>query len=66
MSKVTVYTWMKNAKFIEELRRRSDEVYQHSLQTLSAGRTKAVEKLLQLVNSDREDIALGACALAGC
>jgi hypothetical protein len=44
------------------LGRQKEEIYKESLENLKAGGKKAVEKLLTLINSKREEIALRACS----
>ena len=62
VSKPTVYAWLKDKRFTEELQRQRQQVYNESLEVLKTGHKKAVDKLLELVNSKKDDIALRACA----
>jgi putative insertion element HTH domain-containing protein len=60
VSKVTAYKWMKNDRFKEELQRRRDELYEETLEILKIGGNKAVNKLIRLIESRNEAIALRA------
>jgi AcrR family transcriptional regulator len=62
ISKPTVYNWFKDEVFKAELQRQREGVYKESLDALKAGGQRAVERLLKLINSKREDIAIRACA----
>jgi hypothetical protein len=60
ISKPTVYTWMKNDVFKEDLQRQREEFYTESLELLKAGQNKAVKSLIKLIDSPRPEIALRA------
>jgi AcrR family transcriptional regulator len=62
VSKPTLYKWLKDEHFKAELSRQREEIYKESLETLRAGGKRAVEKLLKLIDSKRDDIALRACS----
>ena len=56
VSKVTVYAWLKQEGFREELRRRREEVVRGALETLKANTAKATETLVKLLDSEKEAI----------
>ena len=56
VSKVTVYGWLKEEAFREELRRQREEVVREALETLKANVSKATETLVKLLDSDKEGI----------
>lgn len=56
VSKATVYTWLKEEAFREELRRQREEVVRGALETLKANTAKATETLVKLLDSDKEGI----------
>lgn len=56
MSKATVYAWLKEEAFREELRRQREEVVREALETLKANVSKATETLVKLLDSEKEGI----------
>ena len=56
VSKVTVYGWLKEEPFREELRRQREEVVRGALETLKANTAKATETLVKLLDSEKEGI----------
>lgn len=62
VSKPTLYKWLRDEDFKAELSRQREEIYKESLENLKAGGKRAVQRLLALINSKREEIALRACS----
>ena len=60
VSRPTVYGWLEEDAFSEEVRKQKDLIYGRAIDSLSAGTEEAVTKLLKLVNSRNENIALRA------
>ena len=56
VSKATVYAWLKEEAFREELRRQREEVVREALETLKANVSKATETLVKLLDSDKAGI----------
>jgi AcrR family transcriptional regulator len=56
VSKVTVYEWLKQEIFRQELKRQRDELIERALDTLKANVTKATETLVKLLESKSEPI----------
>lgn len=56
VSKATVYAWLKEEAFREELRKQREEVVRGALETLKANTAKATETLVKLLDSDKEGI----------
>lgn len=56
VSKVTVYDWLKQESFREELRRQRDELIERALDSLKANVTRATETLVKLLDSKSEPI----------
>ena len=56
VSKATVYAWLKEDAFREELRRQREEVVRGALETLKANTAKATETLVKLLDSEKEGI----------
>jgi hypothetical protein len=54
VSKVTVYAWLKQEIFRQELKRQRDELIERALDSLKANVTKATETLVKLLDSDSE------------
>ena len=54
VSKVTVYAWLKEEIFRQELKRQRDELIERALDSLKANVTKATETLVKLLDSDSE------------
>ena len=60
VAKATFYGWLKQEAFKKELDRQKNLLYDRAIESLTAGTDKAVEKLMKLVNSRNENIALRA------
>ena len=56
VGKATVYEWLKNETFKDELRRHREEIVKGALETLKANVTKATEVLVGLLDSQNEGI----------
>ncbi len=56
VGKATVYGWLKEEAFREELRRQREEVVRGALDTLKANVSKATETLVKLLDSEKEGI----------
>ena len=56
VSKVTVYAWLKQENFRQELKRQRDELIRGALDSLKANVTKATETLVKLLESKSEPI----------
>ena len=56
VSKATVYGWLKEEAFREEIRRQREEVVRAALDTLKANTAKATETLVKLLDSEKEGI----------
>ena len=56
VSKVTVYAWLKQENFRQELKRQRDELIRGALDSLKANITKATETLVKLLDSESEPI----------
>lgn len=56
VSKATVYAWLKEEPFREELRKQREEVVRGALETLKANVGKATEALVKLLDSEKEGI----------
>ena len=60
VSKATVYAWLKEAAFKEELRRQRNEISKAALERMKAGMARATDTLLKHLDSPRENISLRA------
>ena len=60
VSKPTVYGWLKEEGFSGEVRKQKDLIYSRAIDSLAAGVNNAVAKLMKLLNSRNEAIALRA------
>ncbi len=60
ISKVTVYGWLKEDTFREELRKQRDEVVRRALEALQANVTKATKTLVKHLDSKHENISIRA------
>ena len=60
VGKATVYGWLKQEFFREELNRRRKEVVELALETLKANVNKATEKLVEHLDSEKETISIRA------
>lgn len=56
VSKSTVYAWLKDTNFKEELERQRDVLVKSAFNRLKGSVTKAVDELIKLLNSPRPDI----------
>jgi predicted DNA-binding protein YlxM (UPF0122 family) len=56
VSKVTVYDWLKQENFRQELKRQRDELIERALDSLKANVTRATETLVKLLDSKSEPI----------
>ena len=60
INKTTVYEWLRNETFREELKRQRDAVIERALDSLNANIAKATKKLVQHLDSKRENISIRA------
>src|SRR5215831_16080431 len=60
VGKATVYGWLKQESFREELYRRRKEVVDLAFETLKANVNKATEKLVEHLDSEKETISIRA------
>jgi len=58
--KSTLYEWLKNESFRQELKRQRDEVIDRALDCLKANIAKAAETLIKHLGSSREIISIRA------
>lgn len=56
VAKATLYGWLKEKAFKEELRNQREEVVRGALETLKANTAKATETLVKLLDSEKEAI----------
>ena len=56
VSKVTVYEWLKQENFRQDLKRQRDELIERALNSLKANIAKATETLVKLLDSKSEPI----------
>ena len=56
VSKVTVYDWLKQENFRQELKRQRDELIERALDSLKANVSRATETLVTLLTSKSEPI----------
>ena len=56
VGKATVYEWLKNETFRDELRRHREDIVTGALETLKANVSKATEALVGLLGSENESI----------
>ena len=61
ISRTAYYSWLKDDAFKQELKRQRDELIEYAMGKLKLSVTKAVDELVGLMNSKREDIRRGAC-----
>jgi len=61
ISKGSLYTWLKEKSFSEELKRQRDEVVKDSLARLKTAITRAVEELIKLMDSPKPELRRLAC-----
>jgi Transposase len=60
ISKATVYQWLKDQNFRQELKRHRDGIIEHALDSLKANLARASETLVKHLNSTRENISIRA------
>jgi hypothetical protein len=60
INKTTVYEWLRNETFREELKRQRDAVIEHALDSLKANISKATQTLVKHLDSKRENISIRA------
>ncbi len=60
VSKATVYEWLKDEAFRQELKRQRDAVIERALDSLKANIAKATETLVKHLDSKRENISIRA------
>ena len=60
VGKATVYGWLKEKAFKEELRSQREEVVKGALDTLMANVAKATETLVKHLDSEKENISIRA------
>jgi hypothetical protein len=60
INKTTVYEWLKDKTFREELKRQRDAVIDRALDSLKANIAKATETLVKHLDSEHENISIRA------
>jgi hypothetical protein len=60
VSKVTVYEWLKQENFRQDLKRQRDELIERALNSLKANIAKATLTLAKHLDSKRENISIRA------
>jgi len=60
INKTTVYEWLRNETFREELKRQRDAVIERALDSLKANIAKATKTLVKHLDSKRENISIRA------
>lgn len=60
INKTTVYEWLKDETFRQELKRQRDAVIERALDSLKANIAKATETLVKHLESKRENISIRA------
>ena len=63
IAKPRIYKWLKQEKFREALRKAQDEVFSDAIGRIKAGVSKAVTKLVALIDSPDETISVRACGM---
>ena len=56
IGRVTYYTWLKDEVFKQELKRQRDEVVKGAIDRLKIAMTKAVNGLIELMDTKRPDL----------
>ena len=59
INKTTVYEWLRDETFRQELKRQRDIVIESALDSLKANIAKATETLVKHLDSTRENISIG-------
>ena len=60
INKTTVYEWLRNKTFREELKRQRDAIIERALDSLKANIAKATKALVKHLDSKRENISIRA------
>jgi len=60
INKTTVYEWLKEEAFRQELKRQRDAIIERALDSLKANLAKAAETLVKHLTSTRENISIRA------
>jgi Helix-turn-helix of insertion element transposase len=60
INKSTTYEWLKDETFRRELKRQRDEIIERALDSLKANIVKATKKLVEHIDSKRENISIRA------
>jgi hypothetical protein len=60
INKTTVYEWLKDDGFRQELKRQRDAIIDRALDSLKANIAKATETLVKHLDSERESISIRA------
>jgi inorganic pyrophosphatase/exopolyphosphatase len=60
INKSSIYEWLKDETFREELKRQRDAVIERALDSLKANIAKATKKLVEHLDSKRENISIRA------
>ncbi|HET8564089.1 MAG TPA: phBC6A51 family helix-turn-helix protein [Candidatus Binatia bacterium] len=60
INKTTVYEWLKDEAFRQELKRQRDAVIERGLNSIKANIAKAAETLVKHLESERENISIRA------
>ena len=60
INKTTVYEWLRDETFRQELKRQRDAVIERALDSLKASIAKATETLVKHLDSKRENISIRA------
>lgn len=60
INKTTVYEWLRNETFREEFKRQRDAVIERALDSLKTNIAKATKKLVDHLDSKRENISIRA------
>jgi AcrR family transcriptional regulator len=60
VNKTTVYEWLRDETFREELKRQRDAVIERALDSLKSNIAKATETLVKHLDSKRENISIRA------
>lgn len=60
INKTTVYEWLRDDSFRQELKRQRDEVIERALNSLKANLSKATQTLVKHLDSKRENISIRA------
>ena len=60
INKTTVYEWLKDEAFRQELKHQRDAVIERALDSLKANLGKATETLVKHLDSERENISIRA------